>query len=192
MAGQVPLPGDYGYAYFWQCIWKSCNRIYNFLLNKRLLNPRQFAFCSFDPCVNQLFTITHKIFESFDCYPSLEVRSGFLDIFEAFDKVLHKGLLCKLKSMGISGERYEIIGNYLSGRFQIVILNWKTSSWRPILASVPQNSVLGLLLFLIYFDDLSNGLRTNAKLFADDISLFTIVKVKNKSANALNNDLFLI
>ena len=169
-----PPPGDYGYAYFWQCIWKSCNRIYNFLLNKRLLNPKQFAFCSFDPCINQLF------------------RSSFLDISEAFDKVLHKGLLCKLKSMGISGERYEIIGNYLSGRFQIVILNWKTSSWRPILASVPQNSVLGLLLFLIYFDDLSNGLRTNAKLFADDISLFTIVKVKNKSANALNNDLFLI
>ena len=93
--------------------------------------------------------------------------------------------------MGISGERYELIGNYLSGRFQRVILNRQTSSWRPILAGVPQDSILDPLLFLIYINDLPNGLKTNSKLFADDTSLFTIVKDKNESDNVLNNDISL-
>ena len=93
--------------------------------------------------------------------------------------------------MGISGELYELIGNYLSGRFQRVILNRQTSSWRPILAGVPQDSILDPLLFLIYINDLPNGLKTNSKLFADDTSLFTIVKDKNESDNVLNNDISL-
>ena len=94
--------------------------------------------------------------------------------------------------MGISGEFYDLLENYLSGRLQRVILNGQTSSWRPILAGVPQGSILGPLLFLIYINDLPNKLKSNAKLFADDTSLFTIVKDENESANVLNNDLSLI
>ena len=67
--------------------------------------------------------ITHETFEAFDCNPSLEVKSVFLDISKAFDKVWHKGLLYKLKSMGISGELYNLLENYLLGRFQRVVLN---------------------------------------------------------------------
>ena len=94
--------------------------------------------------------------------------------------------------MGISGELYELIDSYLSGIFQRVILNGQTSSWRPVLARVPQGSILGPLLFIIYINDLPNRLKSDAKLFADDTSLFTIVKDKNESSNALNNDLSLI
>ena len=94
--------------------------------------------------------------------------------------------------MSISDELYELIKNYLLRQFQRVILNGQTSSWRPILAGVPQGSMLGPLYFLIYINDLPNGLKTNAELFAVDISLFTIIKDKNESANALNNDLSLI
>ena len=94
--------------------------------------------------------------------------------------------------MDISGELYNLLENYLSGRFQRVILNGQTSSWRPVLAGVPQGSILGPLLFLIYINDLPNELKSNAKLFADDTSLYTIVKDKNESANILNNDLQLI
>ena len=104
----------------------------------------------------------------------------------------HKGFLYKLKCMDISGEIYKLLENYLSGRFQRVVLNGQTSSWRPILAGAPEGSILGPLLFLIYINDLPNELKSNAKLFADDTSLFTIVKDKNESANVLNNDLLLI
>ena len=94
--------------------------------------------------------------------------------------------------MGISGELIKLLENYLSNRLQRVVLNGQTSPWRPVLAGVPQGSILGPLLFLIYINDLPNRLKSNAKLFADDTSLFTIVKDKNESANILNNDLSLI
>ena len=168
------------------------NRIYGFLLEENLLNPNQSGFRPSDSCINQLLAITHEIFEAFDCNPPLEVRSVFLDISKAFDKVWHEGLLYKLKSMGISGELHKLLENYLSGRLQRVLLNGQTSSWRPVLAGVPQGSILGPLLFLIYINDLPNGLKSNAKLFADDTSLFTIVRDKNESANILNSDLSLI
>ena len=63
------------------------------------------------------------MFEAFDCNPPLEVRSGFLDIPKAFDKVWHECLLYKLKSMCISGELYNLLESYLSDRFQHVVLN---------------------------------------------------------------------
>ena len=93
--------------------------------------------------------------------------------------------------MGASGEFHDLLENYLSSRLQRII-NGQTSSWRPILAGVPQGSVLGRLIFLIYRNDLPNKLKSNAKLFADGTSLFTIVKDENESANVLNNDLSLI
>ena len=91
--------------------------------------------------------------------------------------------------MGISAELYNLLKNYLLGRFQRVVLNRQTSLWRPVLAGVPQGSILGPLLFLVYISDLPNGLKSNVKLFADDTSLFTIVKDKNESANILNDNL---
>ena len=104
------------------------NRIYNFLNEKNLLNHNQSGFRPSDSCVNQLLSIIHEIFQAFDCNPTLEVRSVFLDISNAFDKVWHEGLLYKLKSMGISGELHKLLENYLSGRLQRVVLNGQTSS----------------------------------------------------------------
>ena len=167
------------------------NQIYSFLLEEKLLNQNQSGFSPSDLCINQLLAITH-IFEAFDVNLSLEVKSVFLDISKAFDKVWYEGSLYKLKSMGISGELYDLLETYLSGRFQWVVLNEQTSSWRPVLAGVPQGSILGPLLFLVYINDLPDGLKSNSKLSADDTSLFTIVQDKNESANILNGDLQLI
>ena len=94
--------------------------------------------------------------------------------------------------MGISGELLNLLENYLTDRYQRVVLNGQTSSWAPVLAGVPQGSILGPLLFLIYINDLPNDLKSNAKLFADDTSLFTVVNDKNDCANILNNDLIAI
>ena len=94
--------------------------------------------------------------------------------------------------MGISGELYNLLENYLSDRFQRVILNGQFSWWKLILAGFHQGSILGSLLFLIYINDLPNELKSNAKLFAGDTSLFTLVKDKNENTSIHNNDLLLI
>ena len=82
-----------------------------------------------------------------------------------------KTLLYELKSMGISGDLFNLLESYLSGRLQKVVLNVQTSSWRPVLAGVPQGFILGLLLFLVYISDSPNEQKSNAELFADDTSL---------------------
>ena len=168
------------------------NKIYNYLSKENLLNPNQSGFRPSDSCMNQLLAITHEIFEAFNCNPSLEVRSVFLDISKAFDNVWHEGLIYKIKSMGISGELLNRLENYLSDRYQRVVLNGQTSSWTPVLAGVPQGSILVPLLSLIYINDLPNELQSNAKLFADDTSLFAVADDKNVCANVLNNDLLTI
>ena len=131
--------------------------------------------------------ITHEIYISFD--DAFEGRAVFLDISKAFDKVWHKGLIYKLKQNGISGKLLNLIIDFLSNRKQRVVLNGKYSSWTNIEAGVPQGSILGLLFFLIYINDLSDNLITNPKLFADGTSLFSIVHESNATANDLNNDL---
>ena len=109
----------------------------------------------------------------------------FLDIFKAFDKVWHKGLIYKLKQNDISVNILNTIIDFLSFRKQRVVLNRQVSQWTNIEAGVPQGSILGPLLFLIYINDLS----TNAKLFADDTSIFSVVRDINTSAAHFNNDL---
>ena len=134
------------------------------MLQEELINLNQSGFCLSDFFLNQLIAITHAVFHTFDCNPSLEVRSVFLDISKAFDKVWNGEMLYKLKSMGISGELYNLLENYLCNRFQRV-LNGKASSCRPVLAKVPQWSVRDLFLFLIYINDLPNELKPNVERF---------------------------
>ena len=128
-----------------------------------------------------------QIFKSLD--NGHEVRFVFLDMSKAFDKVWHKGLIFKLKQNGISGNLLSTLTDFLTLRKQRVVLNGELSSLSNIDSGVPQGSILDPLLFLIYINDLSEGLTTNAKLFADDVSLFSVVDNINLSATNLNSDL---
>ena len=168
------------------------NAIYNHLQINNLLASQQSGFRPVDSCVSQLLSITHEIFHAFDCNPTLEVRGVFLDISKAFDKVWHKGLLHKLEKYGLSGNLLALINNFLSDRQQRVLLNGQSSDWKNISAGVPQGSVLAPLFFLIYINDLPNGLKSNVKIFADDTSLFSIVDDPTLSHEDLNHDLNLI
>ena len=137
--------------------------------------------------MHQLISIVHDIYNAFDANPSLEVRGVFLDISKVFDRVWHKGLLYKLKCMGIDGNFS--VESFLSNRYQRVALNGQASSWTDVNAGVPQGSILGPLFFIIYINDLSENLKSTVKLFADDTSIFHVVKDPNTSAEILNHDL---
>ena len=168
------------------------NSLFQYFKNNDLLAKCQSGFLPGDSCISQLLCISHEIYKSFDCNPSLETRGVFLDISKAFDRVWHKGLLFKLRSNGIDGPLFNLLENYLHKRKQRVVLNGQTSNWADINAGVPQGSVLGPLLFLIYINDLSEGLKSNVKLFADDTSIFSVVNDTNISCKELNDDLIKI
>ena len=94
-----------------------------------------------------------------------------------------------METLSFTGSILKLLQSFLSSRYQRVTINGQTSDWLPILAGVPQGSILGPLLFLIYINDLPDSLESLAKLFADDTSLFSKVYDSNLSARQLSNDL---
>ena len=106
-----------------------------------------------------------------------------------FDEVWDQGLIVKLKENGISGNLLKIIEDFHSNRYQRVVLNGQAHEWAAANTGIPQGSILGSLLVLVFINDLSTDLLSNLRLFADDTSLFSFVRDRNKSANELNNDL---
>ena len=165
------------------------NSLFNYFQSNRLLTPSQFGFLPGDSCIAQLLSIIHEIQTAFDENPTVDVRGVFLDLSKAFDKVWHDGIIFRLKAYGVEGELLSLLKNYLENREQRVVLNGQTSEWRKIMSGIPQGSVLGPLLFLIYINDLPDGINSLYKIFADDTSLFSKVYDIHKSASNLNDDL---
>ena len=116
---------------------------------------------------------------------------GYFLIFRRLltDKVQHDGFIFTLRQNGKSGDIINILQDFLRNRKQRVVLNGQCSSWADVNAGVPQGSILGPLLFLIYINDLPDGLKSECKLFADDTSLFSVANDINTSASDLNKDL---
>ena len=118
-----------------------------------------------------------------------EVRVIFCDISKAFDRVWHRGVLAKLTYFGISGNLLDWFKSYLSDRRQRVFLNGCSLDWAWVRAGVPQGSILGPLLFLIYIHDIVNEIQCVIKSFAADTSLYIIVENPALAAASLNIDL---
>ena len=112
----------------------------------------------------------------------------FLDISKAFNKVWHEDFIFKLTQNGIRENLLELLADFLEDRKLKVVLNGQVSNWSDVTTEVTQASIIGPLLFLIYINDLATSLSSNAKLFADDTSLFSVTHDINTSANELNND----
>ena len=161
--------------------------MYIFFSENDLLSKNQSGFRPGDSTINQLLSITTEIFNAFENFE--ETRAVFLDISKAFDKVWHEGLCFKLKRSGINGNLLKLISSFLSDRKQRVVLNGVDSEWEDIFSGVPQGSVLGPLLFLIYINDLTDNIISRIKLFADDSSLFIKVKDIEEAQIMLTSDL---
>ena len=92
----------------------------------------------------------------------------FLDFSKAFDVVPHEELILKLESYGIEGNLLRWISAFLRDRRQRVVLGDSISDWMPVTSGVPQGSVLGPTLFLIFINDMPEVIQSLVKLFADD------------------------
>ena len=116
----------------------------------------------------------------------------FCDISKAFDRVWHKGLVFRLNQLRISGSLLSWFKEYLSCRSQSVVVNTAKSRSRSTNAGVPQGSVLGPLLFLVYVNDISENLLSISRLFADDTSLACSASLTADMEGILNHDLIMI
>jgi len=161
--------------------------VHNHLQENKLISKFQSGFTPGDSTVYQLAELYHLFTQAIDQKKS--IRVVFCDISKAFDKVWHAGLLFKLKAMGIKGTLLTWFQDYLSGRQQRVVISGSKSEWGNITAGVPQGSVLGPLLFLIYINDIVTVVNSNIRLFADDTSLFVCSDDDQEASDRLNVDL---
>ena len=122
-------------------------------------------------CINQILSTSLEIYKSFD--HGYEVRGVLLDISKTFDKPWHNWLLNKSKQNGVTGNLLNVTIGFLDISKQRVILSCQYSSWADVKAGVPQGSILGLFLFLIFINDTSDNSPSNPKMFVDDNFLFS-------------------
>ena len=158
----------------------------SFLEENNLLFDSQHGFRRNRSCLTNLLEFMQGIANSLDKGNPTDVI--YLDFQKAFDKVPHRRLLYKLKDIGIEGRLLAWIEDWLSNRRQRVVLNGRCSRWEEVTSGVPQGSVLGPILFIIFINDLDERILNKLLKFADDTKLIGEVNCMEKR-NELQQDL---
>ena len=156
------------------------------LESNNYLSPHQHGFRSNKSCLTQLLEFMHFLEEAVENRECVDII--YLDCSKAFDTVPHELLLYKLKSVGIEGQLWNWIKEFLTDRQQRVKVKGICSEWGGVGSGVPQGSVLGPTLFLIYINDILDGLNSRGKLFADDLKLYRKV-MSSDDRQGLQDDL---
>ena len=138
-------------------------------------------------CITQLLEVCNKWTEDLDNKNSVDVI--YLDFQKAFDSVPYQRLLIKHKGYVIGGSILVWIEDFLHSRQQRVLVNGSSSDWAQVSSGIPQGSILGPVLFLIYINDLPDTIHNILKLFADDAKLFGKVNTIDE-ANIIQDDVY--
>ena len=162
--------------------------MYKFFSDNNLIYPLQFGFRQKYSTVHALISLTENIRKNLD---QGNIRCAiFVDLQEAFDTVEHNILLSKLENYGMHGLANEWFKSYLSNIKQYVSINGYDSNLADVKFGVPQGSVLGPLLFLVYINDLNQALKfCKVHHFADDTNLIHFSKSVNRLNRYVNLDL---
>ena len=165
-------------------------RLCRFVDDNNLLPTLQFGFRKGLGTCDALLSISTVLQRALD--EGAEARMVGLDFSAAFDRVNHRALIYKLRLLGIGGSFINILTEFLLGRTQRVCVDGQYSSVRNVISGVPQGSVLGPLLFIIYTSDMWHGLENKLIAYADDATLLAVVPspcLRNAVADSLNRDL---
>ena len=164
-------------------------RLSNFLDKHSVLIASQYGFCPNRSSTHAILDIVSTTYDNINNKKYTAMVT--LDLTKAFDTVCHKRLLLKLGHYDIRGTAYNLLQSYLSKRSQYVSLVNINSNLRNVKMGVPQGSVLGPLLFLIYINDLQNCMINTPRLFADDTAVLihanTLIELEIKINRELEN-----
>lgn len=162
-------------------------KIVKYLEENNLLSDDQHGFRQYRSTVTQLLAHIDNIIQILETSDNADVI--YLDFAKAFDKVDHTILLMKIEKLGIKGKIKAWIKNFLSDRTQQVVVDGETSKSAPVISGVPQGTVLGPVLFIIFIDNLTEAIKNaGIKVFADDSKLTLKIK-SQEDHNKLQKDL---
>ena len=156
------------------------------LLQHNLLVPNQHGFTNGRSCLTNLLQMVENCSESLD--KGLPTDIIYMDFAKAFDSVPHVRLCHKLRAIGISGNVLQWIEDFLCNRKQRVVVYGETSQWADVLSGVPQGSVIGPCLFLIFINDISSTMNSHVSIFADDTKILRCIRT-DEDVLALQGDL---
>ena len=159
------------------------------LESNNILYKLQHGFRAKHSTETQLLTFVHDLYKNLR--DNMQTDVIVMDFAKAFDKVPHKNLIHKLKEYGIGGYINQWIVSFLHQRQQRVVCEGEMSSWTPVTSGVPQGSVVGPILFLVYINDLPAKLQSKVRLFADDTIIYMSV-TNEGDAVTLQKDLKLL
>ena len=189
------LPSSYRPISLTSCLGKIAermvnSRLYYWLEKNKLLTNTQAGFRRQSRTEDQLFRLAQNVIDGFQDKKS--TTAVFINLQQAYDRIWRKGLLIKMKKMGIHGKMLKWIQAFLTNRTIQTPLNGETLSKFTMEEGLPQGSSLSCTLFLIFINDLPELLKTEKALFADDLVIWTTDKYSRLAQNKLNRALRLI